>query len=282
MFIIFIIYNINMEKINLSEYETIVDKVINPKGNILFLHGFTGNFNNKMSFRKHFSEYNFFAINMPNHGNSKYHSLQQLNTKFFVKVVSNFIEQNNLDNLIVLGHSMGGGMAIILENNFRNKIKLLILEAPANIAVNKNYDSIVSKLIPNSLQEMEFVANKLIYDYKTIFVNEKNYSNFINQEFNKLTTKYKDLKVMLDINAMNDFFNHIQQSLKNINTKTILILGDKDEIVPYEETKNNFIYNFNNKEQLEIITVENAAHLPLSENKNVVQQIKTILENNKL
>lgn len=265
-----------MNFVDWDNIEIFIDEVKNPKGNILFLHGFTGNFNNKISFRNYFSEYNFYGINMPGHGNSKFKNITELNTNIFLNIIIEFIKKYNLKDLIVLGHSMGGGLAIILNSIIPNHIKMLILEAPANISVLKNY-SIVKKMIPSTIDETIFVLSKLIFDPIKFFGGEKNFNFFIKKEFNELNTKYKSLKVMLNIELMNDFFNKIQIALKKIDKPTFLFIGDKDEIVPFQNTIDNFKENVNEK-FLKIIECKNCAHLPLSEDKNNLVILKEFIE----
>lgn len=265
-----------MNFINWKNIEVLIDEVDNPKGNILFLHGFTGNFNNKLSFRNFFTEYNFYGINMPGHGNSKYENINELNTNNFLNIIVEFIKKNNLDNLIVLGHSMGGGLAIMLNSVLTEKIKILVLEAPANKSVFENYN-IVQKMIPSDIEETKFVLSKLVFEPIKFFGGEKNFNFFIKKEFNELNSKYKDLKIMLNMEVMNEFFNRIQSGIKKINKPTILFIGDKDEIVPFKSTINNFKSNIQNK-YLKIIECKNCAHLPLSENKNNLVILKQIIE----
>lgn len=265
-----------MNFINWSNIEIIIDEAENPKGSILFLHGFTGNFNNKLSFRSFFKEYNFYGINMPGHGNSKYNNIDELNTNNFLNIIVEFIKKYNLNNLILFGHSMGGGLAIMLNSIMPDRIKLLILEAPANKSVLENYD-IVKKMIPSNIEETKFILSKLVFDPIKFFGGEKNFEYFIKKEFNELNSKYKDLKIMLNIELMTDFFNKIQQGIRNINKITLLYIGNKDEIVPFESTIKNFSENVD-KQFLKIIECNDCAHLPLSENKDNLINLKMIID----
>lgn len=262
--------------VNLNNIETYINKVENPKGDILFLHGFTGNYNNKISFRSFFKEYNFYGINMPGHGNSKYEDIKQLNTDYFTDVIVEFINQNNLNDLIVLGHSMGGGLAINVYSKIPSKIKKLILEGPANKTVFKNYE-LSKKLIPNDLDETKFIMGKLFYNPVSFFGGETNFDKFCQKEYVSLTTKYIDLKNMLDFNLMNNFFNNIQNNMRNIKVPTLLVMGEYDQIVPCVETIDNFKANVS-EEYLKVVVCKNAAHLPLSEDKQILSVVKEFVE----
>ena len=59
--------NINWKNI---ETKIIINNKNSDAKNILFLHGFGGNYNNKLSFYNFFNQYNYYCINMVGHGNS--------------------------------------------------------------------------------------------------------------------------------------------------------------------------------------------------------------------
>lgn len=263
--------------VNWDKIEVYIDEVKNPKGKILFLHGFTGNFNNKISFRHFFKDYSFYGINLPGHGNSVCDDLKSLHTKVFFEVIVAFIEKYHLTDLIILGHSMGGGLAVILANYLKTKIKCLILEAPANKEVFKNYETIIKKLIPGSIEEAKMIVSKLIYDPLKFFGSQKRWEWFVNNEYKNLSTKYFNLKILLEFDLMKLFFNEIQKAISQIKLPILLILGDQDEIVPWKETMDNFLQTLPDKNQLEVIVAKNSAHLPLSENKQLLVDVECFL-----
>lgn len=264
-------------QVNWDNIETYISKVDNPKGNILFLHGFTGNFNNKISFRNFFSDYNFFGINMPGHGNSKYDSIDQLNQDYYVNLVVEFINLNQLDNLIILGHSMGGGIAILVYSKLKDKIAKLILEGPANKAVLENRD-LSKKLIPNSYEETKEIMSKLFYEPAKFFGSQQVFELYCLNEYNTINKKYRNLINLLNIDLMTKFFNDIQVNLSNIQVPTLLVMGKHDEIVPYQSTIQNFTTNVNSK-YLAIIECDQCSHLPLTENKELLPKVKQFIEN---
>ncbi len=262
--------------VNWNDIETYISEIDNPKGNILFLHGFTGNFNNKISFRYFFNEYNFYGINMPGHGNSKFLSLNELNQNYYVDLVVEFIKKNNLNNLIILGHSMGGGIALLVYKKIKERITKLILEGPANKAVFENYE-MSKKLMPETYEDTKFIMSKLFYDPIKFFGTKEKFELYCLNEFNSLNTKYKDLKTLLNKELMQQFFDNIQEAMKEIKIPTLLVIGKHDEIVPYKATVNNFVENVSGN-YLSLVECDNCSHLPLTENREILPLIKQFIE----
>lgn len=98
---------------------------------ILFLHGLGSYIPawrfNLQELKKHFR---CIAIDLPGFGKSdkKIHSCSM---KFYSYVVNQFIKSLGIEKVDLVGHSMGGQIAINCALNFQNKVGKLILIAPA-------------------------------------------------------------------------------------------------------------------------------------------------------
>ena len=245
--------------------------------NLVYFHAFTGSFKNKKFLFDKLSNCNIYAFDMPGHGESKIIDDNEINIHNFINLATEFIIDFDIKNIILFGHSMGGGICNIINGNsqINSRVKKIILEAPANPATQKNYDAIIKKLIPNSIEEMELITNELFYDPIQFFGSQKNYLRFVNFEFSKLN-KLQVLKQIIEITNYKVINIEATDFILNNNKPSLLILGKQDEIIPHEETLEIFSKNKN----FEILSVDKAKHLPILEGKDFVfEKIVSFIEN---
>ena len=121
----------------------------NNKPKIMFIHGFSAS-------SKSFDEllklenrpYDMVLLDLPGHGKSS-HS-EELSVKLFQKVVDKFIEELDLNNLIVVGHSLGAMSALHLNKNPR--VSKVILYSPFNPFIHAHALSYIRANRINNLQ----------------------------------------------------------------------------------------------------------------------------------
>jgi len=94
---------------------------------LIILHGLFGSSKNWMTFAKNISEeITVYALDLRNHGDSPHtesHTLNDLreDLKFF-------IEEHNIQNPVILGHSMGGLAVMALALKYPETVKSIIIE----------------------------------------------------------------------------------------------------------------------------------------------------------
>ncbi len=93
----------------------------------IFLHGFLGMGDNWKSLGAKFSEldYQTHLIDQRNHGRS-FHS-DDFNYEAMVEDLKEYIESHNLKTVILLGHSMGGKIAMLFAVNYPEIVDKLII-----------------------------------------------------------------------------------------------------------------------------------------------------------
>lgn len=94
---------------------------------MIILHGFLGMSDNWKSLATQFASAGFqvHSIDLRNHGKS-FHS-EEFNYEVMVEDVKNYIHVHQLKNSIVLGHSMGGKVAMLLATMYPNLVSKLII-----------------------------------------------------------------------------------------------------------------------------------------------------------
>ena len=172
----------------------------------------------------------------------------------YVDWVSEFIKNQNLDDVILIGHSFGGRVSIKFANYYPNRVKSLIL-----------CDSAGLKVGPGFRRKMTLI---FIGFFKLIF--GVTFFKKIKEEIKELlfftisSTDYaKASKVMRETMKRvleEDLFIY----LKGIKTKTLIVWGEKDKLVPVEHA-----YVFKEEiqnSQLEVIpSIGHSPHLKVPE-----------------
>ncbi len=93
----------------------------------IILHGLFGSGDNWMTFARALAEegYSVYQVDLRNHGHSPHAALH--NNKEMSQDVFELIQSNNLKDVVVLGHSMGGKVAMQLAIDHRESIASLIV-----------------------------------------------------------------------------------------------------------------------------------------------------------
>jgi pimeloyl-ACP methyl ester carboxylesterase len=83
--------------------------------------------------RKHFArKYRIITLDWPGQGNSG-SDHEAASVSRYTKLFTNFIKKQNLDHFVILGNSIGGGVAIKYAAENPRKVKALILSNPAGL-----------------------------------------------------------------------------------------------------------------------------------------------------
>lgn len=237
--------------------EFVCDPFLNERGKIFFLHAFTGNITNKLSFRTHFKDYSFYGINFPGHGNSVIHNQSELDFNFWIKLVQQFFNKYQLKNVVLFGHSIGGGLAIALTQVLtKEQIKGIILEAPLNPGIRATPPSIISALVPDTNEDFEAVQRALIYNIEQRF--GANFKDFCAKQKQKMIQKYAPLKVMLQPEQAEQRLQLIDAAFKRLSYPTLWIHGQEDGIVRYLPSK-AYLESLHNP-LIELVGLSNTAH----------------------
>lgn len=93
---------------------------------LIVMHGLFGSLDNWMTLGRKWSEdFSVYLIDLRNHGKSPHTSSHT--TEEMAEDVIAFMDQQNLDSVAVLGHSMGGKVAMELALRFPDRIDSLIV-----------------------------------------------------------------------------------------------------------------------------------------------------------
>jgi pimeloyl-ACP methyl ester carboxylesterase len=125
---------------------------------LIILHGLYGASDNWITIGKHLAKkYTVYMLDQRNHGRSPFASSHTYSD--LVNDLEEFFHQHNIAKATLLGHSMGGKVAMWFAVNFPEKTEELIVAdiAPKDYLLEKNDSSFrVHKIILQAIQEIDF------------------------------------------------------------------------------------------------------------------------------
>ena len=175
------------------------------------------------------TQYEVHAIDQRNHGKS-FHS-QEFDYDFMASDIIAYMDFHNIQQAIVLGHSMGGKTAMSLALQYPNRVSKLIV---ADIAPKKyNIETKFSNIIKGLLQLNDLTISSRTEADKELmsFVPEMGVRQFLLKNLTWTTQKTLELRCNIEV---------LQHKLKEIGTaptgspytgKTLFLAGQQSDYV---------------------------------------------------
>jgi len=189
--------------------------------NILILHGWGSRAENWSRVKELLENqgYKVFVPDLPGFGeNSPLSRAWAIDD--YVEWVSDFCEKNNLSQFFLLGHSFGGAVAVKFSLKYPEKVKKMFLVASSGIR-RKTIKKEILKKIANFLKFFSFLPfyssiRKIFYK---IVIQKSDYP------YTEGIMKETYLKIINE---------DISSCFSEVSVPTIIIWGDKDDVLPVE------------------------------------------------
>jgi esterase len=229
--------------------------------NLLILHGFLGTGDNWKSLAKQWLGfgYKIHLLDQRNHGKSFWHNKFDYDT--LAQDVINYINHHKIIRPSILGHSMGGKVAMTIACNQPELInKLIIVDIVPKTYKNSHKEILVG------LSSLDFkeIKSREIADYKlSNYVPDKSTRQFLLK--NIYWYDSNSLRLRLNISILKDVGNEIYKkpNLYNVfHGKSLFLFGEKSEYFnPGDEIliKKNF-------PESKLVVIKNAGHWLHAEN----------------
>ena len=148
-------------------------------------------------------------------------SLIDTNVKFFAKYINKFINFLNLDNVILVGNSLGGHVALVHAKLFPEQTKALVLTGSSGL-----YENSMGDTYPRR-GDYEFIKKKTQDVFYSPDVATK---EVVDEVFEAVNDRKKVLKILAV--AKSAIRHNMAKDLPNIHTPTALIWGRNDNVTP--------------------------------------------------
>lgn len=248
------------------------------KGNILFIHGYATTSKYHQEVAAEFSDYNYYAIELPGHGFTEVKQNVKFSPINIAMQVVDWIHSMNLDEIILIGHSMGGGIAEMINVYIPQKISKMILVCPMNSSIDIMSVLKKKRLSFNNVKDLS-EWQKMIFKHPEKFQTNNNeseeklkteldYQNNNKENFKVLKKNIYSLKNLKDLKFA---------ERKN-DKPTLLIASEFDQVIKIK----NLMKVFSKKDNITISTFKESGHIPFLEEKELyVKTVKNFIENKK-
>lgn len=244
---------------DLIHYKTYGNKA-NPA--FIIIHGLFGSLDNWQTLAKRWAEYFFvITIDVRNHGKS-FHT-DKMKFEDLSNDINNVLEAENINNTHILGHSMGGKIAMDYAANFPHKVNKLVVAdvAPYKYAPHHNeVFNMLSKIdltVFTTRQEIETEIRKYLHSESVVQFMSKN----IRRNESTLQFEWK-----FNVETLSKNYSYLIERLpsKVYQGKTLFVGGQYSDYITKETSE--LIPDFFPNYEVEIIS--NAGHWLHADNPN--------------
>lgn len=241
---------------------TYYQKICNKRDaqTIVFVHGFatTSNYHDDYFLDYIKNDYNYYSIQLPGHGVAPLNDKKQLKPIEFAKHVAEWMKVMNFKNINLIGHSMGGGIVLLVSTMVPDLIRKLIMVTPMNPSFSLKHLNVL-KFVPKNEAETLMMESLILKDHKKFFPSETHEKTKNETAYQlKHRENFKTLrKEMMTVSNM----NYLNKASKKNKLDTLLILGKYDQVIDWKSAEK--FYSKLPNYRIEIF--DESAHLPFWE-----------------
>lgn len=176
----------------------------------------------QIPFFEKYKRFNSIAIDLPGHGKSDGDGFRSI--KKYSDFVNSFTDQLELEEVILLGHSMGGRIAQIFALDYPEKVVGCIL---AGTGTKLRVTQATFNLIEKGFKNFAGIASKNSFS--------DNVSKELETEFFDKLMNSNKLSCMNDMIACNEF--DVSDDVSKINIPSLIIAGENDILAPIKHSR---------------------------------------------
>ncbi|WIV10392.1 alpha/beta hydrolase [Proteiniborus sp. MB09-C3] len=190
--------------------------------NMLILHGWGASIDTIMPIFNHLkSSFKVYAVDFPGCGKSQKPN-EVLGAYDYARIIKEFIDTMEMDEIILIGHSHGGRVSLVLANKYPELVKKMILIDSAGL--------IPKRKLKYYVKVYTFKALKKLYSMAFFWMNKEEKMEHFYKKFG--STDYKDADGIMRKILVKLVNEDIRPLLKDIKASTLLIWGRDDDATP--------------------------------------------------
>ncbi|MDP1800873.1 MAG: alpha/beta fold hydrolase [Bacteroidota bacterium] len=198
---------------------------------LVIMHGLFGQSDNWNTLAKQFAEKGFhvFTLDLRNHGLSPHSDVW--NYEVMADDLKEFIDEHKLKNTIVLGHSMGGKVAMFFELKYTNVASKIIVADISPRAYEPHHDSVLKALNAvdfskiKTRKEAEAILNTYLDDFGT--------KQFLLKNIYWRDTDNNIMDWRFNLKAITQNYNNIGAAIPagSSNVATLVVRGERSDYI---------------------------------------------------
>jgi pimeloyl-ACP methyl ester carboxylesterase len=204
--------------------------------------------------------YRIIAVDFPSHGKSELYN-NVVSSRNYKKIIEELIWKLNLKNIIIIGNSIGGAVAIRLANNNVN-IKALVLSNPGGLDKRGFPSGLFLKHMANFFRKGEKMQTSFQKNFENYYKKVLPNDTAIQRREEITRDAYKHAPLLVQAwTSFNEPEEDLRPIIKNITCPILFAWAMKDKYVAYGRNK-KAINQFTNAT---VIKYEQAGHTPYVE-----------------
>lgn len=190
--------------------------------NVVILHGWGANINTIMPiFNILKDKFKVHAIDLPGFGESE-EPKEPIDSFKYAEIVKSYMDKMGIEKVILIGHSLGGKISIILGKKYPDLVEKIVLVNSAGL-IPKRGVKYYTKVY--SFKALRFIYRNIFFWLKNEEKMEKFYKKFG-------STDYKESSGVMRKILVTVVNENLKPLLKEIQAPTLLIWGDEDTSTP--------------------------------------------------
>ena len=203
---------------------------------MIMVHGLGGYIKNWYPTIQGLSDtYRCIALDLPGYGQSTLKDFEEEDyIDFFARSVDAFVNKLELENVILMGHSMGGQVSMVNALQNPNWLDQLILAAPAGFETFTEEEASTLKQFSSSSVLMSHTEDQIRAAYKINFVNMPPLAEEMIQDRIKAkeASWFKEYAKVREMGIKGMLSHPVFAELDQIKVPTYVLFGDKDFLIP--------------------------------------------------
>ena len=205
------------------------------KTTLVFLHGYLGNNDDYEPLKEKYSDdFNVIAMDLRGHGNSDFPaevswSIYDFSNDVY-QVISSIVPVGNKINIIAT--SMATAISLQLTKDYPDLVDKLLLISPTDRFTKSIFSKLminISKHAPDKIINTLIDIANLIYP---VFIFDEERKEYVKNGFNKI----KNIDIDIHRKILEETVVNWRIDASDINQKTLIIAGEDDWVVPYEDS----------------------------------------------
>ncbi len=238
-------------------------KIIGEGTPLFILHGFLGMGDNWKTLAKEFAELGFevHLIDQRNHGRSPH--ANEFSYELMAEDINNYMQQNEIPEAILLGHSMGGKNVMLFASKYPEKVDDLIVVDIAPKYYKPHHQTILEGL--TKLNESQLDSRGKADEVLKEYISEWGIRQFL---LKNLYWKEKNqLSLRMNLEALKNNIDEIGKPLPEnavFEASTLFISGSNSNYIQGEQDKELIRKHF---PKAQVVTIKGAGHWVHAEKK---------------
>ena len=229
-----ITYKSAVKTLKLNTEEIAYTEAGNGNKTLLFVHGLSSNLDSwKKNLEGLKENYHCIAIDLPGYGKSS-RSKTDYSLSEYAGILKDFIDEKELEDVVLVGHSMGGQIAIHSVLAYPESFEELVLIAPAGIETFTAQEAAVMKSAYTPAMVVNTSDDQVLANYKLNFYSfpedaQPMVDDRIAMKSAEDFPEYAEV-VVNNIHAMLD--EPVIDKIQNIKIPVLMIFGKNDMLIP--------------------------------------------------